>query len=260
MIEVKTQRHKGTKVSPFIPLLQRGDFFPSIKRGLRGVFPPLCKRGVGGDFLFLIFFSLFILCFSPIASAGAESADDIVNRIEKKYGEIHDIQGTFTQTSYLKDLERTEKYSGNFFIKKPSMFRWKYALPRNEEVIISGSEIWMYKASEKQAMKSKFNKSAYSQLPIAMLESLEMMKTDYEIKKTEEGLLELVPKQAMGVIKKIHLAIASGEFPIKTLTIFDTYGNTIILTLKDVKINPGLDDSLFIFKIPEGVEVHDFSQ
>jgi len=204
--------------------------------------------------------SLFIYCLSPIVAAGAESVTDVVDRIEKKYGEIHDIQGMFTQTSYLKDLERTEKYSGNFSIKKPSMFRWKYALPRNEEVIISGTEIWIYKALEKQAMKSKFNKSAYSQLPIAMLESLENMKTDYEIKTAGEGVLELLPKEEMGFVKKIHLEIASGEFPVKTLTIFDMYGNTIILKLKDVKINPGLDDALFIFKIPQGVEVHDFSQ
>lgn len=204
--------------------------------------------------------SLFIYCLLPLALVRAETVDDIVNRIEKKYSEIHDIQGAFTQTSYLKDLERTEKYSGNFSIKKPSMFRWQYALPRNEEVIISGTEIWIYKASEKQAMKSKFNKSAYSQLPIAMLESLENMKTDYAIKAAGEGVLELVPRQEMGFLKKVHLETASGEFPIKTLTIFDMYGNTIVLKLKDVKINPDLDDSLFVFKVPAGVEVHDFSQ
>lgn len=230
MKEAKAQRHKGT------------------------------KRLTNSIILFLIFLSLFTYCLSPIVAAGAESVDDIVNRIEKKYGEIHDMQGAFAQTSFLKDLERTEKYSGNFSIKKPSMFRWKYAPPRNEEVIISGTEIWIYKASEKQALKSKFNKSAYSQLPIAMLESLEKMKADYEIKTAGEGVLELVPKQEMGFVKKIHLEIASGEFPIKTLTIFDMYGNTIILKLKDLKINPGLDDSLFVFKIPQGVEVHDFSQ
>ena len=210
--------------------------------------------------LFTMVFSFFIYCLLPAVADGAESVDDIVNRIKKKYGEIHDIQGSFTQTSYLKDLERTEKYSGSFLIKKPSLFRWKYALPRNEEVIISGTEIWIYKASEKQALKSKFNKSAYSQLPIAMLESLENMKADYEIKTAGEGVLELVPKEEMGLIKKIHLEIASGEFPVKTLTLFDMYGNTIVLMLKDVKINPGLEDSLFIFKIPQGVEVHDFSK
>lgn len=208
----------------------------------------------------MISFLLFVICLSPAFVYSAETVDDIVNRIEKKYGEIHDIQGEFAQTSYLKDLERTEKYSGNFSIKKPSMFRWKYAPPRNEEVIISGTEIWIYKSSEKQAMKSKFNKSAYSQLPIAMLESLEKLRSDYAIKSAGEGVLELIPKEEMGFLQKIHLETASGEFPIKGLTIFDMYGNTIILKLKDVKINPGLDDSFFVFKAPAGVEVHDFSQ
>jgi len=37
---------KKLRKSPLIPLLQRGNF-PSIKRGLRGVFPSLAKRGQG---------------------------------------------------------------------------------------------------------------------------------------------------------------------------------------------------------------------
>jgi len=203
---------------------------------------------------------LFAVCCLLPAFSSAADVSGAVERIEKRYKEIHDIQGSFTQTSHLKDLERTEKYSGNFFIKKPSMFRWKYALPRNEEVIISGTDIWIYKALEKEALKSKFSKSAYSQLPIAMLESLGEMKADYNITMAEEGVLELVPKAEMGFIKKIQLETSSGEFPIKTLTIFDIYGNTITLRLKDVKINTGLDDALFVFKIPPGVEVHDLSQ
>ena len=43
-------------------------------------------------------------------------------------------------------------------------------------------------------------------------------------------------------------------------TIIDTYGNIIMVELEQVKINPGLEDSLFIFNIPPGAEVFDMNK
>jgi len=44
------------------------------------------------------------------------------------------------------------------------------------------------------------------------------------------------------------------------LEIFDTYGNKITITLTGIKTNSGLDDSLFTFTAPPGVEVYDMGQ
>jgi outer membrane lipoprotein-sorting protein len=69
-----------------------------------------------------------------------------------------------------------------------------------------------------------------------------------------------VPKRRIGFIKTLVLETGSGDFPIKMFTIFDTYGNIIMIELQDVKTNLGLDDSLFIFKTPPDAEVFDMSQ
>lgn len=211
------------------------------------------------------FFSLFLLFLIPhfliiISSASASSVDDLVSRIQKKYAEVHDLQGVFHQTSYLKDLDRTEKYSGEFYIKKPSRLRWKYGAPRDEEVLIMGDEIWIYKKSEKQVLKSNFSKEAYNQIPIAMLESLGDLESDYEIKMTADEVLELVPRKRMGFINRVILITGSGDFPIKSFTIFDLYGNSNVIELKELTINPGLEDSFFIFKMPAGAELFDYSR
>ena len=49
-------------------------------------------------------------------------------------------------------------------------------------------------------------------------------------------------------------------FPIKMFTIIDTYGNIIMIELKEIKTNLGLDISTFIFKVPQGAEVFDMSK
>ena len=123
-----------------------------------------------------------------------------------------------------------------------------------------GDEIWIYKKSEKQVLKSRFSKEAYSQIPIAMLESLKNLESDYKIEMTADEVLELVPRQRMGVINRIILMTGSGAFPINSFTIFDKYGNSNVIELKNLTINSGLEDLFFIFKMPSGAELFDYSR
>jgi len=209
--------------------------------------------------MFSSFILLLIILPLLFSASFATTVDDIVERIEKKYAEIKDIRGTFLQISYIKDLDRVEKYKGRFFIKKPSKMRWEYESPRDEEVIINGSIAWIYRKSQKQVLKSKFTKGTYTHIPIALLGSLQNLKTEFEVTMAEGSILELKPRQQIGPIKKILLKTISKAPLIKGFQIFDTYGNRVDIELKDVEINPGLDDSLFIFKVPPGVEVFDLN-
>ncbi|MBI5055260.1 MAG: outer membrane lipoprotein chaperone LolA [Nitrospirae bacterium] len=211
----------------------------------------------------LLFVTVFLLvtCYSSLVTVvHAATADEIVQGMQKRFAEIRDVKGSFSQTSYLKDLERTETYSGTFFIKKPSQLMWEYKTPRDEKVIISGTETWIYKKAQKQAIKTKFSKEAYSQVPIALLNSIENLSADFDARPMEKDMLDLVPKHRIGFIKEIHLKPDSKNFPIKTLKVFDTYGNIITIELKEVRTNTKLDDALFMFTPPQGVEVYDMSQ
>ncbi len=236
--------------------------------------------------MLIIFLSVIILysfpdnaCTSHIADKGtliipkrqddsfrgsdSDSAGNLsmtVNEIQNKLSKINDITGRFSQTSYIKDLEQTQKYSGSFFIKKPFQMMWEYKKPRDEKVVIHDTDTWIYKKSQNQVIKTKFSKEAYSQVPIALLGSLENLRDDFDITMTAENAIQLVPKQRIVSIKTLLLETVSGDFPLKMFTIFDKYGNIIMIELTDIEINPGLDDSFFLFKIPPGAEVFDLSQ
>ncbi len=198
-------------------------------------------------------------CFFPSLSSAA-SVDDVVQGLHDRYAVIEDMKGKFSQTSHLKDLERIEKYEGEFSVKKPSSLRWKYRKPRDEEVVIREKETWIYKKGDKQVLKTSLTEGAYGQIPIALLNSLGDLSKDFDITLVREGILELKPKRPMGYIQGILLELAPGDFPIKKFSVLDTQGNQVIVEVKDVQINSGLEDSLFQFTAPPGVEVFDLSE
>ncbi|GAB4535314.1 MAG: hypothetical protein Fur0020_02590 [Thermodesulfovibrionia bacterium] len=204
-------------------------------------------------------FLLFIIPWLSPTVSFAIDAQVIVNQMERRFNEINDIKGRFSQRSFLKDLDRREDYSGIFFIKKPSSIRWEYSRPRDEEVIINGDKIWVYKRSEGQVLKGRFERGGYNHLPITLLQDIGNLKRDFYIKALDEKTLELTPRGQMGVIKGIEL-VTDEIFPIKEFTITDTYENRITIELKGVEVNTNLRESLFIFKMPPDVEVFELNQ
>ena len=220
-----------------------------------------------GNLLFFIFFFLLIFllpvtCYlSPVTSVMAsETADDAVNRIQKEFELIKDLSGRFAQKSYIKDLEQTHEFNGAFFLKKPGNMMWEYEKPRDEKVVIRNKETFIYKKSQNQVIRTKFSEESYSQVPIAMLESFDNIRNDFDISMPEKNALQLIPKKKIGHVKTVIMETSKKGFPIKMFTILDTYGNIIMIELKDIKTNPDLKYELFDFQIPEGAEVFDMSQ
>ncbi len=217
-------------------------------------------------FLFILVFSLLLTPYSLLTVASAEDnksqdrLSEIVDGIQKKLVGIRDIKGTFIQNSYIKDLDQKQKYTGKFFIKKPSRVMWEYSSPRDEKVLIRDTDTQIYKKSQNQLIKMKFSKDNYNQVPLAMLESLENIWKDFDVSLTQGNALQLIPKRKTGSIKTIILETASDDFPLKMFTIFDIYDNIIMIELDKLETNSGLDDSLFILKTPPDVEVFDMGE
>ncbi|GBE40713.1 outer-membrane lipoprotein carrier protein precursor [bacterium BMS3Bbin09] len=216
----------------------------------------LSSKTILSSFVFLTLIVLFI----SAVTANAATLDETVEMIQKKFETIKDIKGSFSQTSYIKDLEETQEFSGTFFLIKPSHMMWEYNKPRDEKVVINDTETWIYKKSQNQVIKTTFSKESYSQVPIAILQSFENIRDDFDITMPEESALQLIPKQKLGFIKTLVLETKTDGFPIKMFTIIDTYGNIIMIEIKQIKTNSGLDASIFIFKVPQGAEVFDMSR
>ncbi len=206
-----------------------------------------------------IVYSFFILsCISLTASAAFASADEKVTKIQKTYEGIRDISGSFVQKSYIKDLKQTETFRGLFFIKRPMKMKWSYKGDQAQEVLINDDEIIIYQKKEKQAYRSKFDRDTYGQAPIALLSGFGKIGEEFFVSE-KKGKLLLKPKKPMGNIISIEVEPSGGEFPIRSFTITDSLSNKVDLTLKDVKVNTGLEDKFFEFSLPKDVTIYKYN-
>jgi outer membrane lipoprotein carrier protein len=198
---------------------------------------------------------LFAVCslFST-APVAASSVDEEITRIQNAYEGLKDISGSFVQKSYIKDLKKTETFSGKFFIKRPMKMRWNYKGENAQDVLINNDEIIIYQKKEKQAFRSKFERGTYGQAPIALLSGFGKIKEEFSVSE-KNGKLLLRPKKPMGGILSVEIETSGDEFPIRSFTIHDSYSNRIDMTLKDIKINVGLEDKFFELSLPKGVTV-----
>jgi len=173
-------------------------------------------------------------------------AQDLLSRLEYAYKNINDASGSFTQTSYIKELNKTQLFKGKFFIKGDKV-RWQYSGEFPQVIYLNKKTLIIYDKKKKQAIQSEFNEEKYGQLPLALLGRMANLKKDFEITEKSENTIVLIPKSRMGNIKSIELVIQEGDFPVKSMKLTDTMANVVKIDFSDVKINTSLKDSIFKF-------------
>jgi outer membrane lipoprotein carrier protein len=209
-------------------------------------------------FSFALTFLAIFLCVSVKSVCGDES---LAARIQKSYEKIEDIEGSFVQKSFIKDLKRTDTFKGTFMIKLPSKMRWRYEGEgkRLTEVIINGDELLIYQNAEKQVLRGKFDRGSYGQAPIALLGGFGKIMNEFEVSE-KDGRLLLKPRKPMGSVASIEVVPSNGEFPIGSISITDKRSNKIDITLKSVSVNTGIKDSAFVFSVPKDASVYEYNR
>jgi outer membrane lipoprotein carrier protein len=185
----------------------------------------------------------------------AETLDERIDRLQKAYEHLDDLRANFVQKSFIKDLKRTDSYSGELFIKKKKI-KWEYRGDKPQAVYVNNGEIIIYQKKEKQAFKGVFDSTSYGQSPISLLSGFGSIREEFNISSKGNGLL-LKPKKEMGAITTVELFLAEpdADFPIAGLSISDKLGNQTEIKLSSIRINTGIKDSTFVFKAPPGVKV-----
>jgi outer membrane lipoprotein carrier protein len=207
----------------------------------------------------MLCFFLILISFLLPGIVQGETVDDEIVKIQKAYENLQDLQGSFVQKSYIKDLKRTDTFKGEFFIKRPMMMKWIYKGDNAQEVFIRGDEILIYQKKEKQAFKGRFDRETYGQAPIALLGGFGRIREEFSASMKNKKIV-LKPKKPMGGIVSIELQTSDNEFPIQSFTIIDSLSNKIDMVLSNMKINTGMEEKYFIPSLPKDVTLFEHSQ
>lgn len=193
-----------------------------------------------------------LLCIPTVSFAA--TADENVAKIQRAYQDIKDLKGSFIQKSFIKDLNKTETYKGDFYIKPPMKMKWIYGGKTAQDLIINNDTVMVINKGENQAYKSRFDKNTYGQTPVALLSGFGDIRDEFNASGKENTLL-LRPKRPIGNVVSIKMVLSDSGFPIRSFEIVDSYSNEINIQLNDIRTNTGLKDSLFDLVVPKGMHI-----
>jgi outer membrane lipoprotein carrier protein len=222
-----------------------------------------------------------VLVSAPVWGAENKAAlKDVVSALEKGYASLQDVQADFAQKTIIAGVNREQKGSGELFLKKPAsataMFRFNYAKPK-QQIVSNGKQVWFYLPENRQVMVSSVAEMFKGGNSIALnyLTGLGHVSRDFNASFAREPrdkngnyLLELSPKTPSAVLAKLQLTVSVAAvenflrdgsvqdiFPVLASVIHDAGGNQTRIEYSRIRVNKGLADSRFSFKVPEGVEV-----
>jgi outer membrane lipoprotein carrier protein len=206
--------------------------------------------------IFIRTFTLLVLisgfCF-------AQSGKEIIESLRKKYTSIDDAVVKFEQTVKYGVSKFEQSFSGTFYFKKKN----KYRIETDQQIVVTdGVTSWLYSKVNNQVIIDKYREDKDTSSPEKFLLSIS---DEYipVILRTErnEGkkvyILKLTPRDENSSIESAKIWIVEGDLQITRVEITDISGTVTTYSVKSIKINSGVEDSIFKFSIPSGVKVVD---
>ncbi len=180
---------------------------------------------------------------------------DVVASVENHYRDLSDLTAKVIQKNVLKSIDKTQKFEGTLWIKKPGKLRLEYS--NGQLIFINNKAALFYSKKSEQVIKKAFTDFEHMNIPVAFLLGAAHIRDDFEVLQADPKaprVLELLPRKPGAAMKKMRLVVDDAG-RITDLTIFDRSGNTTTMAFTDIREGSGLDDKLFVFKAPKGTEI-----
>lgn len=203
------------------------------------------------SFKLLIIIFLFTSGYST-----AQDAQEIIRKVQSKYGNISDAKASFTQTIKSKG-GKANSSSGILYIKKEN----KYRIESGGQVLVTdGQTSWAYSPKKKQVVIDNYKDDANSFSPNKFLFNYPEnfysdLMGDENVNGTDCYVIKLSPRSS-GSVKSATIWIDKNEDFIRKINIV-TSESTNTYSLKDISLDSGVNTSKFIFTPPDGVEIID---
>jgi len=214
----------------------------------------------------LIFIFSFIFNGLAIFAQKNPDLETVISHLQANYKKIKTYSAQFEQEVRQSQFARTiSQGKGELFYSKPGKMVWHYTEPEEHWYITDGKTFWDYLPSLKQVLVLSIDQALAGNLPKSFLFGMGELEKDFEIKfdssfhQPQAGTyyLILVPKKEKDrlLLGTIKLVVDAKTFLVKEARLKDQLGNENILRFSQIKINPKIEEKIFHFQPPKGVEI-----
>lgn len=190
------------------------------------------------------------------------SAQDISEAIQKQYKSITSFQTEFSQELTNAASGESEARNGTIWYQKPKYIRWQTTHPEEELLVCKNDVVWDYFPEEKVAYKYSLEERFDSKTMLEFISGEVNLEQDFRIQKQEEDTensdwtkANLIPKNPEPSLVKATIWVDRQENLIRQVLLVDFFGNTNQLTFEDIQLNVDMEEDMFAFEPPDGVEV-----
>ena len=194
-------------------------------------------------FLIILFFCL------PVSANPNSELSNILN-------EMNSLTGDFKQKVLDQNGATLQEVSGQFFFKKPNLFKWNYLEPSKSQLISDGELLYLYDPDLKQVVISQLKK--LGGVSPAMLLVNRDIKSLFEISiikdKNGNNWFKAVPQEPEKAnFKEVFINFFQKE--LKSMRIIDGFDNTTEIQFIKVSLNTDINEAIFLFNTPEDIDI-----
>ncbi len=197
-------------------------------------------------------------------AAENRSADGVVDSLQKNYDATVDFIADFRQETEVKTLNRKLKAWGKLYFKRPGKMLWRYEEPKGQFVLADGKNLYFYQPEQNQVIKSPLQNAFRSDIPLSFLLGLGNLKKDFTaaLKGVEdnEQVIRLEPKGELGGFSEVLVGVNRGSSDIDWISVRDAAANVTTIRFSAMRKGVGVQEALFRFEVPDGVDIVELGQ
>jgi outer membrane lipoprotein carrier protein len=189
------------------------------------------------------------LALLPLSLPAATPVETLAARLQQ----LAQLSGRFEQTVSGASRAVPAESAGRFSLVRPDRFRWEVTTPDSQLLVARGEVLWHYDRDLETATERRLDADGATAPLLLLGADAALLARRFAVSRVDDSAWRLEPVAPEAGFSEALIRF-EGELPV-LMRVVDRLGQTITIRFSELSRAP-LDDALFRFDPPAGVEVY----
>jgi outer membrane lipoprotein carrier protein len=207
----------------------------------------------------VLFIVIAVLQFLVCEVLYPQDVEEIVAKLQKKYESVRDLSASFTQNVRFGVTQSTQSFEGRLWLKKNN----KYRIEMDQQTIVTdGNSVWTYSSITGQVFIDNFRDDPKAMTPERFLATAPKdfqasMLSKERLDGKEVVVVKFIPRERKSTIQSMKIWVTTSDWLMVKVEVLDAGETVTTYSVKELRLNSGISDTLFQFVPPPEAEVID---
>lgn len=199
-------------------------------------------------------------CTIKCAARPEPSLKEITEKLRKSYSDLQGLSMFFEQTNSWVDVPETGEVSkGTLWASGGNRLRMEYSDPKGHLLVSDGKRVWVYVPENEQAVVDSFGAGEYAALGQMIMNFLDSGSVKLigreEVRDVSCHVVSAEDVSEPPGLASVKIWIDPRVWLARGLQLTDLNDNVTLFTFWNIKRLKKVDETLFTFEAPPGVEI-----